>query len=212
MQSSFFSINQKSRREYCVTLLCSNPNHHLLKSMGIISTQSTPDTITFSANTVTVLNSSTRFSYLDAENAALTLTTQIEFLWECGFGFMEYCMEGMILINGNTLFYLASPSLCSLNRKNPQYLDIYTPPLSMKTCFKSPEISRLCSIPSKVHRNTISWSMATFLLFHILPHSDKKRKEMHINELRESKIWGTGLSFFLERCLSPKPNLRVLLL
>jgi hypothetical protein len=198
--------NTDSNSNKMFSLHLKNPNKSILLSLtktGILLGATITDnyqTITFRANNVESFQS---FFKEKKEKKEINqyefsliifyfIAKQLEYLInkekKCFYAFKP---ENILVIDTNKVIYLSDDLL----EIEDNYLTIWKP-FPQKKYYISPELSRIFTIPSKIHYKTIYYSLGLLI------------KEINENM---DKINGTKLYYALNRCLEEDPKKRTIL-
>jgi hypothetical protein len=203
-----------------VSLHLKNPNKSILLSLtktGILLGATITDnyqTITFRADTVENFitffkkeekgeQEEERNQYDFSLNIFYFIAKQLEYLIKkekkCFYAFKP---ENILVIDNHKVIYVSE----DLFEIEDNYLTIWKPFLQKKY-YISPELSRILSIPSKIHYKTIYYSLALLIINYYFEDTINTR----ITTRNINKIKGTKLYYALNRCLEENPEKRTLL-
>ena len=213
------NTNTNTNTNKIFSLHLKNPNKSILLSLtktGILLGGTITDnyqTITFRANTVK--NFITFFQKEEKEqrnhydfslNIFYFIAKQLEYLItkekKCFYAFKP---ENILIIDNNKVIYVSE----DLFEIEENYLTIWKPFLQKKY-YLSPELSRIFSIPSKIHYKTIYYSLALLIINYYFQDTSETINT-RIPTRNINKIKGTKLYYALNRCLEENPEKRTLL-
>jgi hypothetical protein len=192
--------NTDSNSNKIYSLHLKNPNKSILQSLtktGILLGATITDnyqTITFRANKVeSFFKEKEQMNKYDFSLIIFYfISKQLEFLIKkekkC---FYALKLENILVIDGNKVVYLSDDLL----EIEDNFLTIWKP-FPQKKYYISPELSRVFTIPSKIHYKTIYYSLG-LLIKNTIENIDK--------------IKGTKLYYALNRCLEEDPEKRAIL-
>jgi hypothetical protein len=214
----FHIENINTNTNKIVSLHLKNPNKSILLSLtktGILLGATITDnyqTITFRANNVR--NFVTFFKEEEQRNhydfsliIFYFISKQLEYLIKkekkCFYAFKP---ENILIIDENKVIYVSE----DLFEIEDNYLTIWKPFLQKKY-YISPELSRILSIPSKIHYKTIYYSLALLIINYIFQDTSRSINTRISSFFFINKIKGTKLYYALNRCLEEEPEKRALL-
>ena len=194
------------------TFYLKNPNKSILLSLiktGILLGGTITDnfqTITFKAHSVETLSffiEKKEINYYDLSlNIFYFITKQLEYLInkekKCFYAFKP---ENFLVIDNNKIIYLSNDLL----EIKDNYLTIWKP-FPPKQYYISPELSKIFTLPSKIHYKTIYYSLALLIINFYYDTSI-----INLNRNNIDKIKGTKLYYALNRCLEDNPENRTIL-
>ena len=219
------NTNTDTNANKIVSLHFKNPNKPVLLSLiktGILLGATITDnyqTITFRANNVKNFIAFSKEKKEEKEekeekekeinhydfslNIFYFIAIQLEYLIKkeklCFYAFKP---ENILIIDNNKVIYVSDDLL----EIEDNYLNIWKP-FPQKKYYISPELSRILSIPSKIHYKTIYYSLALLIINYYFEDDINTR----ITTRNINKIKGTKLYYALNRCLEEKPEKRALL-
>lgn len=211
------NTNTNTNPNKIVSLHLKNPNKSILNSLtktGILLGATITDnyqTITFRAdnvkNFITFFKKEQEEEQRNHYDFSLTIfyfiAKQLEYLIQkekkCFYAFKP---ENILIIDNHKVIYVSE----DLFEMEDNYLNIWKPFLQKKY-YISPELSRIFSIPSKIHYKTIYYSLALLIINYYFEDTINTR----IPTRNINKIKGTKLYYALNRCLEENPEKRTLL-
>ena len=210
------NTNTNSNTNKMFSLHFKNPNKSILLSLtktGILLGATITDnyqTITFRANKVESFHPFSKEKEKEKENhydfslsIFYFISKQLDYLIKkekkCFYAFKP---ENLLIIDENKVIYLSDDLL----EIEDNYLTIWKP-FPQKKYYISPELSRIFSIPSKIHYKTIYYSLALLIINYYFEDTINTR----IPTRNINKIKGTKLYYALNRCLEEEPEKRALL-
>ena len=242
-----YQIFQDNRTPDIYEIQFKNPSEHLINSLiktriliGATASNNYKS-LHFKASSIQTFTEF--FLYNESNNKVITITmaakiinnlaTQLNYLISFSLQtFLGYNMENIIVINENTFIYLSSEHLIRINPKTQQVLISY--PFTSADFFLSPELTKIKSIPSRVHYKTTYFSLA-YLIVTILQETKERQETIPetipettsettsettqnpttnaniIQTLDSLPIKGTKIYWLLKRCLVEDPKKRTII-
>ena len=134
-----------------------------------------------------------------------SLSIQINYLHEKKYGFYGFDLDDIVVINDSIFAIVSDNNILKLH--NNLHSQLFINKLIHKPHFFNPEIVLINQLPSTINFKCIYYSLAV-LVIHCLFDCDIN--DGNFIEIRQP-IQHTKLYYFLERCLNPNANERILL-
>ena len=177
-----------------ILLFAPHGYHNKLKSSIFITCESIqllPNYLNSNENLLT---------YEQCLNIINSISIQINYLIEHGYGFYAIDINDVLVINNNTFVMSNCDKLLRVNKhhfKNTNNIQIYKF-INKNSLFYNPEIMSINELPCEINHKCIYYSLALLIKYCLFGDVEHDLEP----------ISNTKLFYFLERCLTTDPDLR----
>jgi hypothetical protein len=143
------------------------------------------------------------FTYEQSLQLINSLSIQINYLQEKGYGFYGIDSSDVVVINNNIFLIISDKHLLKYHNEELLFIN----KMIHKPIFFNPEINLIHQLPATINHKCMYYSLAV-LVIHCMFDCDVSSDEL--TQVIQS-IQYTKLFYFLERCLHPNAEKRILL-
>jgi len=123
-----------------------------------------------------------------------TLTRQIKYLEEIHYAYYGHNVSDILVINNDIFININANNLLPISNNFVTFLHPFEKPYFVK-----PEISKITTLPSKIHYKSSYYSLAALIIYSLL-NKNLSDNDVNVNNILKP-IFYTKIFWFLKRCL-----------